>query len=112
MQDAGGVTNTAGIHGHIDDLLLHLRGLADIGVIQQKRTPTAESARPASVALLAFRRGAMPDNIGPLAIRAVQHLRDHRLPPSCRMSSPDRQDNRSTDLKLLPLITVVGLTCK
>src|SRR6266404_9497155 len=74
MQDAGGVANTTGIHGHVDDLLLHLRRLADIGIIQQKRAPTAESTLPAAVALLAFRRHAMPDNIGPVAIGAVQHL--------------------------------------
>src|SRR5262247_1317059 len=45
----------------------------------------------------------MPDDVGPLAIGAVQHLSDHRVPPSCGMSSPDREGSRSTDLKHLPL---------
>src|SRR5215475_4623604 len=43
----------------------------------------------------------MPDDVGPLAIGAVQHLSDHRVPPSCGMSSPDREGSRSTDLKHL-----------
>src|SRR5712692_1553918 len=107
MQDAGGVANTTGIHGHVDDLLLHLRRLADISIVQQKRAPTAESTLPAAVALLAFSRRAVPDNIGPLAIGAVQHLSDHRVPPSCGMSSPDREGSRSTDLKHLLLRTDV-----
>src|SRR5262245_39431134 len=33
---------------------------------------------------------------------AVQHLSDHHVPPSCGMSSPDRESSRSTDLKHLP----------
>src|SRR5215468_6759604 len=45
----------------------------------------------------------MPDDVGPLAIGAVQHLSDHRVPPSCGMSSPDREGSRSTDLKHLQL---------
>src|SRR5918911_4770717 len=102
MQDAGSVANPTGIHGHVDDLLLHLRRLADISIVQQKRAPTAESTLPAAVALLAFSRRAVPDNIGPLAIGAVQHLSDHRVPPSGGMSSPDRESSRSTDLKHLP----------
>jgi hypothetical protein len=36
--------------------LLHLRQLADISIVQQKRAPTAESTLPAAVALLAFSR--------------------------------------------------------
>src|SRR5262245_35849547 len=98
MQDAAGVANTTGIHGDVDDLLLHLKRVGDITIVQQNRTPTAESTLPAAVALLAFSRRAVPDNIGPLAIGAVQHLSDHRVPPSCGMSS-DREGSRSTDLK-------------
>src|SRR5262249_46483144 len=102
MQDAGGVANTTGIHGHVDDLLLHLKRLADISIVQQKRAPTAESTLRAAVAFLAFSRRAVPDNNGSLAIRAIEHLSDHRVPPSCGMSSPDREGSRSTDLKHLP----------
>jgi hypothetical protein len=53
VQDTGGVANLAGIHGHVDDLLLHPRRLPDIGVVQQKRMPAAESTLSAAVALLA-----------------------------------------------------------
>ena len=77
MQDAGGVANTTGIHGHVDDLLLHLKRLADISIGQQKRAPTAESTRPAAVALLALTGGAVLDDIGAVAVGAVQDLEDH-----------------------------------
>jgi len=55
-------------------LLLHPRRLAEIGIVQQKRTPPPELTLPAAVALLTFGRRAMPDNIDPLAVGAVQHL--------------------------------------
>ena len=76
MQHARRITNPTGVHGHIDDLLLDVRRLAGIAILQEERTLTLR-ARAASVALLAFRRGAMPDDIGSLAVGAVEHVGDH-----------------------------------
>jgi hypothetical protein len=103
MQHASGIANTARIHGHIDDLLLDVRRLAGIGIRQEERAPVTW-ARAASVALLAFRRGAMPDDIGSLAVRAVEHVGDHHRSLShrgfCSTQTPI-QYSRSTDLKHL-----------
>jgi hypothetical protein len=52
VQDACGIANATGVHGHLDDLLFHRRKLAGIGIVQEKRTPLSLSTRPASVALL------------------------------------------------------------
>ncbi len=45
------------------------------------------SAFPAAIALLAFRRFAMSDDVDSLAIRAVQDLGNHRFPLSSRRVS-------------------------
>jgi hypothetical protein len=39
VQDAGGVTNPTGIHGHRNDLLFDVWGLTGIGIIEQKGAP-------------------------------------------------------------------------
>ena len=39
MQDACGVANTTGIHGHVDDLLFDLRRLASITIVEEEGTP-------------------------------------------------------------------------
>src|SRR5215510_15906083 len=105
MQHARGIANAAGIHGHIDDLLLDLRRLTGVAIRQQKGPSTSLAARPAPITLLAFRGQAMLDNIGPLAIGAVQHLHNHRCSLShgwfCSAQTPI-QDSRSTALKHLP----------
>src|SRR5262252_972046 len=54
-----------------------------LGIFQQKGPSTPLETRTAPIALLAFRRQPMLDNINPLAIGAVQHLDDHRFPHSC-----------------------------
>jgi hypothetical protein len=41
VQDAGGVTNPTGIHGHRNDLLFDVWGLTGIGIIKQKGAPWA-----------------------------------------------------------------------
>jgi hypothetical protein len=56
MQDAGGVANPAGIHGHIDDLLLDLRRVTGVTILQQKGPSPPLKARTAPIALFAFRR--------------------------------------------------------
>ena len=76
MQHPRGIPNPAGIQGHINDLAFDVRRLAGIAILQEERTLTLR-ARAASVALLAFRRGAMPDDIGSLAVGAVEHVGDH-----------------------------------
>jgi hypothetical protein len=48
--------------------------------VEEKGPSTPLEAGTASIALLAFRRQPVFDNINPLAIRAVQHLNDHRFP--------------------------------
>jgi hypothetical protein len=55
MQHTRGITNATGVHGHIDDLLLDLRRLTGVAILQQKGPSTPFEARPAPIALLAFR---------------------------------------------------------
>ena len=74
MQDAGGVADPAGIHGHVDDLLLHRRGLAGVGIGEEKRPSTPLEAGTAPIALLAFRRQPMLDNIAPYGNRGSAAL--------------------------------------
>jgi hypothetical protein len=83
MQYACGIADATGVHRHINDLLLDLRGLTGVAILQQKRAPTAFSTLSAAIALLAFRRFAMSDEVDSLAIGAVEHLSNPRVPPSC-----------------------------
>jgi len=106
MQHARRIANATGVHRHIDDLLLDLRRLTGVALHQQKGPSTPREAHTAPIALLAFRRQTMLDNIGPLAIRAVQHLRHHRCSFShgwFSSAQTSTQDNRSTALKHLRL---------
>ncbi len=82
VQYARGIAHTTGVHRPIDDLLLDLRRLTGVSILQQKGPSTPLEAGTAPIALLAFRRQTMLDNITPLAIGAVQHLDDHRFPHS------------------------------
>ncbi len=104
MQHPRRIANATGIHRHLDDLLLDLRRLPGIGVLQEKRAPTIRACA-APIALLAFRRCTMADDIGPVAIGAVQHVSNHRCSLShgwfCSAQTPI-QDSRSTALKHLP----------
>jgi hypothetical protein len=68
VQHARGITNATGVQGHIDDLLLDRRRLTGVGIVEEKGPPTLLEAGTAAIALLAFRRQPMPDNINPLAI--------------------------------------------
>src|SRR5215510_5567903 len=56
VQHSRRIANPTGVHGHVDDLLLHFKRLTGIGICQQKGSPTPLTARPAPIALLAFRR--------------------------------------------------------
>ena len=55
MQHACSIANPAGIHGHVDDLLLDVRRLAGIGYTSRRNVRPCTWARAAAVALLAFR---------------------------------------------------------
>jgi hypothetical protein len=61
-----GIANAAGVHGDIDDPLLDLRRLPGIGIVQQKRTTASLPALSAAIALIAFGRLVMADNISAL----------------------------------------------
>src|SRR5215471_7358797 len=104
MQHARCIANATGVHRHIDDLLLDLRRLTGVAIHQQEGPSTPLEAPTAPIALLAFRRQTMLDDIGPLAIGAVQHLHNHRCSLShgwfCSAQTLI-QDSRSTALKHL-----------
>src|SRR5262249_28730888 len=82
VQDAGRVSNTASVHSHLDDLLLHLRRSTDIGILQQEGAPCT-ALLAAAIALLALTSLPMSNNISTLTVGAVQHLDDHYASPSC-----------------------------
>ena len=75
-QHACCIANAARIHRHGDDLLLHVRGLTDVGVVQQKRT-TGTGLLAAAVPLLTLPGVAMADNIRTMTIGTMQDLEDH-----------------------------------
>ena len=77
MQHACGIANPAGIHRHLDDLLLNRRRLPGIAIVQQKRASAPLSTRPAAVPLFALTGDAVSDNIRALAVGAVQDLDNH-----------------------------------
>ncbi len=81
MQHPGRIANATGIHGHLNDLVFHLLGLARVRLVQKKRASTIR-AHTAPIPLLPFWRRAMPNDIGPLAIWTVQHLGNHSASPS------------------------------
>ena len=76
MQHASRITNAAGVHRHVDDLLLDRGGVAGVAVIQQEGAPVAYRLL-ATIALLALAGLPMSDDIGSLAVVAMQDLHDH-----------------------------------
>src|SRR5215467_3340693 len=73
MEHARGIPNATGVHRHVDDLLLDLGGVTSIAVLQQERAPVADRLL-ATIALLALTGLPMADDIGPLAVRAMQDV--------------------------------------
>jgi hypothetical protein len=67
MQHPCGIANAAGIQGHIDHLLLHLRRLPSVGILQEKRPP-ALWARPTPIPLLPLPCRAMAHNIDTVTV--------------------------------------------
>jgi len=70
VQDAGRIANATGVHGHIDNLLLHLGRLTGIGILQQEGA-TRTALLAAAIALLALTGLPMSDDIGALTVGAV-----------------------------------------
>jgi hypothetical protein len=82
VQHACGIANATGVHRHIDDLLLDRRRLTGVGILQEKGPSTPLKARPAPIALFAFRRQSMSHDIGPVTVWTMQHLSNHSPPPT------------------------------
>ena len=78
MQHASGIPNATGVHRHVDDLLLDLGGVTGVAVIQQESAPVAYRLL-ATRALLALAGLPISDDIGPLAVRAMQDLHNHTI---------------------------------
>jgi len=78
MQHASGIPNATGVHRHVDDLLLDLGGVTSVAVIQQESAPVAYRLL-ARIALLTLPGLPMSDDIGPLAIGAMQDLHNHAI---------------------------------
>ena len=76
MEHARRIANAAGVHRHVDDLLFDPGGVTGVRVMQQKSAPFA-GVFLAAIALLPLARRAMSDDIGPLAVWAMQGLHDH-----------------------------------
>ena len=73
MQDAGGVANTTGIHGHVDDLLFDLQRLTWVAIVEQECT-TGTGLLSAPIPLLALTGCAMAHNIRTVAVGSVEDL--------------------------------------
>ena len=104
MQHARGVANATGVHGHIHDLALDVRGVGSVG-IRQEKCASVLRARPAPIPLLALPCRAMSHNIGALTMGAVQDLDHHDATRSCWvfLSYPLIKNSRSTPLEHLQL---------
>jgi hypothetical protein len=83
MEHARRVANAAGVHRHVEDLSFDPGGVTGVRVLQQKSAPFA-CVFLAAIALFPLARRAMSDNIGPLAVRAMQDLQDHDV-TRCRV---------------------------
>ena len=78
MQHARSIPNATGVHRHVDDLALDLGGVTGVAVIHQESAPVAYRLL-ATIALLALAGLPMSDDIGPLAVRAMQDLHNHAI---------------------------------
>ena len=78
MEHARGIPNATGVHRHVDDLLLDLGEMTSVAVLHQERAPVAYRLL-ATIALLALAGLPMSDDIGPLAVGAMQDLHNHTI---------------------------------
>src|SRR6516164_11476633 len=105
MQHARSIPNATGVHRHVDDLLLDLGGVTGVAVLHQESAPVAYRLL-ATRALLALAGLPMSDDIGPLAVRAMEGLHDHDVTRSeggCSDSHMPRENSRPTPLKHPPV---------
>ena len=97
MQPACGSANAAGMQGHLDHLLLHLRGLPRVGILQATCPPASQATLPAAVTFLAFRGQARAHNSRPVAGGTLQPWRKHGIPsPSWSLSYSNRGDQSNS----------------
>ena len=78
MEHACGIPNATGVHRHVDDLLLDRGGVTGVAVLQEERAPVAYRLL-ATIALLALAGLPMADDIGPLAVGAMEDLQNHAI---------------------------------
>ena len=78
MEHARRIANATGVHRHVDDLLLDLGGVTGVAVLQQERAPVAYRLLTTR-ALLTLAGFPMADDIGPLAVGAMQDLHNHAI---------------------------------
>jgi len=76
MEHARRIANAAGVHRQVAELLFDPGCVPGVRVIQQQRAPFA-GVFLAAIALLPLARRAMADDIGPVAIWAMQDVHDH-----------------------------------
>ena len=104
MQDTGGVTNSTGVHRHLDDLVFDLRRLPWIAIVQQEgATSTAVLAAP--IPLRALTGVAMANNIRTLAVGTVQDVENHDATRSrwgCSAAETFIKNSTSTPVRHLP----------
>jgi hypothetical protein len=96
VQDTSRVATATGLHRHLDDLLFDLRSLSGMARVQKKRASVSISARPAAVALFAFRRLVMQDHIGALAMGTMHDLDDHGFSSRAWVSLSRREDRATS----------------
>ena len=71
MEHARRIANAAGVHRHVDELLFNPGCVTGVSVIQQKSAPFA-GVFLAAIALLTLASRAISDDMGTLAVRAMQ----------------------------------------
>src|SRR5438132_4629120 len=76
MQYACGIANATAIECHIDHLVLHVLGLARVGIVEEKSTALARLLT-AAVALFALGTCPMSDNIDAITVWTVEHKCHH-----------------------------------
>ena len=102
LQHPSGVTNAAGLHRPLDDLLFDRWRLTGIARVQQKGASFFLSALSATITWFALTGDAVSDDIRALALRTVQDLENHGSTGwlgGCSDGHTPRADSRSTPLK-------------
>jgi len=99
------IADPTGIHGHVDDLTLHLRRLVLVVIVKQEST-TRTALLSAAVPLLALPGLALVDDVRALTVGTMQDLDEHdttQLPWGYCASETLTEDSTSTPVRHLPL---------